>query len=88
MSDPSFFLTGDLDLRRADQLEAGLLAHVASTPGDPVVIVNAAKIKVTGKKLADKMYVRHSGYPGGIRSESRSGASTASVAPCWPPAGC
>lgn len=38
MSDPSFFLTGDLDLRRADQLEAGLLAHVASTPGDPVVI--------------------------------------------------
>jgi large subunit ribosomal protein L13 len=38
--------------------------------GDPVIIVNAAKIKVTGKKLQDKMYVRHSGYPGGFRSET------------------
>ncbi len=38
--------------------------------GDPVVVVNAAKIKVTGKKLQDKMYVRHSGYPGGFRSEN------------------
>ena len=38
--------------------------------GDPVIIVNAAKIKVTGKKLKDKMYVRHSGYPGGFRSEN------------------
>ncbi len=38
--------------------------------GDPVVVVNAAKIKVTGKKLQDKMYVRHSGYPGGFRAEN------------------
>ena len=38
--------------------------------GDPVVVVNAAKIKVTGNKLKDKMYVRHSGYPGGFRAES------------------
>jgi large subunit ribosomal protein L13 len=38
--------------------------------GDPVVIINAAKIKVTGKKLADKMYIRHSGYPGGFRAET------------------
>lgn len=38
--------------------------------GDPVVIVNAAKVKVTGKKLSDKMYIRHSGYPGGFRSET------------------
>jgi large subunit ribosomal protein L13 len=38
--------------------------------GDPVIIVNAAKIKVTGNKLKDKMYVRHSGYPGGFRAES------------------
>lgn len=38
--------------------------------GDPVVVVNAAKIKVTGNKLQDKMYVRHSGYPGGFRSEN------------------
>jgi anti-sigma B factor antagonist len=36
--DPSFFLSGELDLRRADQLEAGLLAHAERTPGDTVVI--------------------------------------------------
>jgi large subunit ribosomal protein L13 len=38
--------------------------------GDPVIIVNAAKIKVTGNKLLAKRYVRHSGYPGGLRSET------------------
>jgi large subunit ribosomal protein L13 len=38
--------------------------------GDPVIVVNAGKIKVTGKKLTDKVYVRHSGYPGGFRSET------------------
>lgn len=38
--------------------------------GDAVVVVNAAKIKVTGKKLQDKAYVRHSGYPGGLKSET------------------
>ena len=38
--------------------------------GDPVIIVNAAKIKDTGKKLTDKMYIRHSGYPGGFRAEN------------------
>ena len=34
--------------------------------GDFVVVVNAEKIKVTGRKLDQKMYYRHSGYPGGI----------------------
>ena len=38
--------------------------------GDPVVVVNAAKIRVTGKKLQQKQYVRHSGYPGGLRAET------------------
>jgi large subunit ribosomal protein L13 len=38
--------------------------------GDPVVVVNAAKIRVSGKKLADKLYIRHSGYPGGLREET------------------
>ncbi len=38
--------------------------------GDPVIVVNASKIKVTGRKLQAKQYVRHSGYPGGMRSES------------------
>src|SRR2546425_12958298 len=38
--------------------------------GDPVIVVNAAKVKVTGNKLQAKSYVRHSGYPGGLRRES------------------
>ena len=36
--------------------------------GDYVIVVNAEKIAVTGKKLDDKMYYRHSGYPGGLRA--------------------
>ena len=35
--------------------------------GDFVVVVNAEKIAVTGKKLDEKMYYRHSGYPGGLQ---------------------
>lgn len=38
--------------------------------GDFVVVVNAEKIRVTGNKLAQKRYWRHSGYPGGIKSRS------------------
>ncbi|MBA3331021.1 MAG: 50S ribosomal protein L13 [Actinobacteria bacterium] len=38
--------------------------------GDFVVVVNAERIAVTGKKLDDKMYHRHSGYPGGLRSRT------------------
>lgn len=38
--------------------------------GDAVIVVNAAKIRVTGNKLQAKTYVRHSGYPGGLRSET------------------
>ena len=38
--------------------------------GDFVVIVNAANIKVTGQKLTDKKYYRHSGYPGGLHEAS------------------
>ena len=36
--------------------------------GDYVIIVNAEKIKVTGKKAAEKVYYRHSGYPGGQKA--------------------
>jgi len=35
--------------------------------GDGVIVINAAKIKVTGKKLKDKLYRKHSGYPGGFK---------------------
>ncbi|NLE95358.1 MAG: 50S ribosomal protein L13 [Dehalococcoidia bacterium] len=38
--------------------------------GDYVVVVNAAKVVVTGNKKSDKMYYRHSGYPGGLRAET------------------
>jgi large subunit ribosomal protein L13 len=36
--------------------------------GDHVVIVNAAKVEVTGKKAEQKIWHRHSGYPGGLRA--------------------
>ena len=38
--------------------------------GDFVIVVNAEKIHVTGQKLDQKRYYRHSGYPGGIRSRT------------------
>jgi len=38
--------------------------------GDYIVVINAEKIAVTGKKATDKMYYRHSGYPGGLKSIS------------------
>jgi large subunit ribosomal protein L13 len=38
--------------------------------GDFVIVINADKIKVTGQKMAQKKYYRHSGYPGGIKEIS------------------
>lgn len=38
--------------------------------GDFVIIVNAAEVRFTGRKASDKLYYRHSGYPGGIRSRT------------------
>ena len=38
--------------------------------GDFVVIINADKIRVTGNKAEDKRYYRHSGFPGGLKSET------------------
>jgi large subunit ribosomal protein L13 len=35
--------------------------------GDNVVIINAEKVRLTGKKMTDKVYIRHTGYPGGQR---------------------
>ncbi len=40
--------------------------------GDNVVVINAGKVHLTGKKLSDKIYYRHTGYPGGIK-ERRAG---------------
>ena len=38
--------------------------------GDNVIIINAEKVKLTGKKLSDKIYYRHTGYPGGIKQRT------------------
>jgi large subunit ribosomal protein L13 len=38
--------------------------------GDHVIVVNAEKVRLTGKKLTDKMYRHHTGYPGGLRQIS------------------
>jgi len=47
------------------KLKTNFTAHVDC--GDNVIIINAEKVKLTGKKLTDKEYVRHTGYPGGQR---------------------
>ena len=39
-------------------------------PGDYIVVVNASKIRVTGKKMTDKVYYKHTGYIGNLKSEN------------------
>lgn len=38
--------------------------------GDNVVVINADKVRLTGKKMTDKVYLRHTGYPGGQREQT------------------
>jgi large subunit ribosomal protein L13 len=38
--------------------------------GDNIIVVNADKVAMTGKKMTNKVYYRHTGYPGGIKSET------------------
>lgn len=38
--------------------------------GDFVIVINAEKVKLTGRKLDNKVYYRHSGYPGGLKAET------------------
>jgi large subunit ribosomal protein L13 len=38
--------------------------------GDYIVVVNASEVRVTGRKFTDKVYYRHSGYPGGLKEET------------------
>ena len=60
---------GRLATRAANLLrgkgKAGFTPHVDC--GDFVIVVNAAKVRLTGKKESDKIYVRHSGFPGGLK---------------------
>ena len=67
-----------------DQVLGRLASHVANLlagklkpmwvpfmdTGDHVIIINAEKVKLTGKKLEQKMYYRYSGFPGGMKSVS------------------
>jgi len=41
-----------------------------SDTGDFIIVINADKVKLTGKKLDNKIYYSHSGYPGGIKAET------------------
>ena len=51
--------------------------------GDHVVIVNAAKVKLTGRKEEQKLYRRHSGYEGGLREERAKIVRQAQPDPIW-----
>ena len=55
-------------LRLRGKHKAEYTPHVDT--GDYIIVTNAEKIKVTGNKVKQKMYYRHSEYPGGIKSES------------------
>jgi large subunit ribosomal protein L13 len=59
--------TGIADTLRG-KLKPEYTPHVDT--GDFVVVINAEKIRVSGDKLAQKRYWRHSGYPGGIKSRT------------------
>lgn len=66
--------SGEILGRLASKVAAVLMGkHKPSfTPGvlmgDGVIVINAQKIRVTGRKLTDKVYYSHSGYPGGLKS--------------------
>ena len=61
-------VASEVALRLRGKHKAIYTPHVDT--GDFIIIVNAEKIRVTGNKAEDKNYYRHSGYPGGIYSES------------------
>ena len=59
-------LAAALARRLRGKHKASYTPHVDT--GDYIVVVNAEKVRVTGKKQTDKIYYRHSGYPGGIKA--------------------
>jgi len=61
-------MSAEIAHRLRGKHKAEYTAHVDT--GDYVVVVNAEKVKVTGKKATDKMYHHHSGFPGGLKSQS------------------
>jgi large subunit ribosomal protein L13 len=51
--------------------------------GDNVIVINADKVQMTGKKRDDKTYYWHTGYPGGIKSRTARRSSKASTPSAW-----
>ena len=58
-------LASFIALRLRGKHRADFTPHVDT--GDNVVVINAEKVALTGKKMTDKIYYRHTGYPGGIK---------------------
>jgi large subunit ribosomal protein L13 len=61
-------LASEIAHRLRGKHKAEYTPHVDT--GDYIVVVNAEKVRVTGAKATDKMYHRHTGYPGGLKSMS------------------
>ena len=61
-------LASEIAVRLRGKHQPEYTPHVDT--GDYIVVINAEKIAVTGKKTTDKMYHHHSGYPGGLKSFS------------------
>lgn len=61
-------LAGEIAKLLMGKNKAGFVPYLDT--GDIVIVTNASKVVVTGKKSKDKVYSRHSGYPGGLRQES------------------
>ena len=61
-------VASEVALRLRGKHKAIYTPHVDT--GDFIIVVNAEKLRVTGAKLEDKIYYRHSGFPGGIHATS------------------
>ncbi len=61
-------LASEIAHRLRGKHKAEYTPHVDT--GDYIVVINAEKVRVTGNKATDKIYHRHSGYPGGLKSMS------------------
>jgi large subunit ribosomal protein L13 len=56
-------LASEVAMRLRGKHKPGYTPHTDC--GDNVIIINAEKVRLTGKKMDDKVYIRHTGYPGG-----------------------
>ena len=76
--------------RLATQIAAYLLGKHKPTftpgvgMGDFVVVINASRLQITGKRLDEKNYYHHSGYPGGLKTDQSARPDEKSPGPCDP----